>query len=430
VLSASYDGRTWREIARGSGRVEASLDALFPSPGEARYEYFVRAEPGGELESITIENDLQMAPLAMPSLELGANRISYTDASPGPRSVRATFEWMENAALQPPAAPAAPVFPADGAEVEGTGITFEWQPAGAAYHVQLGDEPAMRWALSPAFDAVVAGKQRFALRSPGLLNPGQRYYWRVRAKSAEGVWGPWSKTWSFVPRAPGAPLDVRMEERAPGELAVVWKANPSGRKPARYRVYASDEKGFTAADEPFEAAAGNQKTRGLFPGKAKVRFPANFLAETAQDAYTVKPLHAYYRVVAVDERGNRSGASEFVEAPRPWIYTEPPKEARVGVAYRYAPATVRSIGDLGYRDFGPEQSYQSAFWDADAPRFSLEIEMPRCGNFDAKWLAIDPETGVVSGTPGLKDVGEYQVNIRVEITGRVHVQSYGLLVGP
>ena len=153
VLSASYDGRTWREIARGSGRVEASLDAFFPNPGEARYEYFVRAEPGGGLESITIENDLQMAPLAMPSLELGENRISYTDATAGPRSVRATFEWMENAALQPPAAPAGPVFPADGAEVEGTAIAFEWQPAGAAYHFQLGDEPAMRWALSPAFDA-------------------------------------------------------------------------------------------------------------------------------------------------------------------------------------------------------------------------------------------------------------------------------------
>ena len=50
--------------------------------------------------------------------------------------------------------------------------------------------------------------------------------------------------------------------------------------------------------------------------------------------------------------------------------------------------------------------------------------MPRCGNFDPKWLRIDPSTGVLSGTPQASDAGEYQVNIRVEIQGRVHVQSF------
>ena len=435
TFSVSYDGTNWKEAARGAADVEASLDPFFPSPGDPHYEYYVRAELSAArnpravgLASLTIENDLQMAPLSMPSLELGENRISYTDETPGPRSVRATFEWEERTGPPPPAAPATPVFPADGAAVEGTAIAFQWPGAAApAYHFELSDEPGMRWALSPAFDEVVK-EARFRLPSAGLLSPGRKYYWRVRAKSAEGVWGAWSPTWSFIPQAPGIPRNLRFTEREPGVFTLAWDGASEGRRPARYRIYASDEKGFTTSDRPYDVAAGNQKTRGLFPGKQKVAFPANFIAETAEPAWQFEPGRAFYRVVAVDEHGNRSGSSAFAEAPRPWIYTRPPREARVGVPYRYEAKTVRSIGDLSYRDFGPNESYQSAFWDADQPAFSLETEMPRCGNFNPKWLRIDPETGVLSGTPRPGDEGEYQVNIRVRIDGRVHVQSYPLKV--
>ena len=70
--------------------------------------------------------------------------------------------------------------------MEGTGLTFRWSDAGdriAAYHFQLSDDTGMRFALSPALDVTVAGKPEFAMPSAGLLNPGQRYYWRVQAKS-------------------------------------------------------------------------------------------------------------------------------------------------------------------------------------------------------------------------------------------------------
>ncbi|MFB3829620.1 MAG: transglutaminase domain-containing protein [Bryobacteraceae bacterium] len=423
VFSWSADGETWTEAARGAS-VDVSLDAMFPSPGPARYEYFLRAE-GARLESLAIENDLQMAPLAMPALSRGENRILYTDQTGGPRSVRLSFDWEEREMPVPPA-PARAISPA--AEAEGTRITFEWSAAAGAsdYHFVLSDEPSLRWPLSPAFE-VLQRSTSLTLPSAGLLNPGQRYYWRVRAK-AEGVWGPWSPVWSFTPQAPGVPLRVRLEERGPGAFTLVWDANPEGRRPARFRIYGSDEKGFTPSDHPFQAVTGNQKTRGLFPGRKTVEFPASFIAETADPFYPLKPERAYYRVVAVDERGNRSGASEFIEAPRPWIYTEAPREARVGTTYRYEPKTIRSIGDLGFRDFGPDQAYQLAYWDADKPKFSLEPEMPRCGNFDPRWLSIDPETGVLSGTP--PEAGEHQVNIRVEINGRTHVQSFPLVVKP
>lgn len=440
AFAVSHDGRDWREVSRGEREVAVSLDTHFPSPGPPHYEYFVRFQMQGAagklgLESISIENDLQMAPLAMPSLELGENRILYTDETAGARAVRVEIDWVERTSSQPPPPPAEPVFPAPDAAVEGTAIVFEWRPAPGAvdYHFELGDEPGLRWALSPGFDVQLSQAKstpmnRLALPSAGLLNPGQRYYWRVRAKSAAGVWGPWSGTWSFVPHGPGTPRNLRIEEREPGAFTLAWDAAASGRKPARYRVYGSDEKGFTVSDEPREVATGNQKSRGLFPGKSKVLFDASFLAETVESFYRFAPRHAFYRVVAVDERGNRSGSSEFVEAPRPWIYTEAPREARAGTPYRYEARTVRSIGDLGYRDFGPGQSYQSAYWDADQPHFSFEAELPRCGTFDPKWLRIDPATGVLSGTPQSADAGEYQVNVRVEIQGRVHVQSFPLIV--
>jgi hypothetical protein len=442
TVAVSRDGQTWNDIASKPGEIDASLDALFPSPGDPAYEYFVKAEflakrnPGAVgLESLSIENDLQMAPLAMPSLRLGVNTIAYTDETSEPHAVLATFDWVERSSWMPPLAPTAAVSPADGAGMEGTQVQFQWkdaQDAGggkvADYHFELSDEPGMRWALSPAFDVQTKGVTSFALRSPGLLNPGQRYFWRVRAKSEQGAWGPWSKTWTFVAQGPAIPVNIRLEQRDPDAYTIVWEPGSGGRKPARYRVYASDEKGFSVSDQPYEVEVGNQKTRGLFPGKKKMTFPANFIAETDGTSYRVKPVRAFNRVVAVDAMGNRSGSSDFASAPRPYIYTEAPREAKAGVAFRYEAKTIRSIGDLGYRDFGPKESYQSAFWDADKPRFSIETEMPRCGNFSLPWLKIDPESGVLSGTPLPEHAGEYQVNIKVEAAGGVYVQSFPLTV--
>jgi hypothetical protein len=158
---------------------------------------------------------------------------------------------------------------------------------------------------------------------------------------------------------------------------------------------------ISVADQPYAVATGNQKSRGLFPGEKSRIFPANRLAATSGTRFRLQPQHAFYRVVGVDLKGNQSGASAYVADPRPFIYSERPAEARVGKSYRYEVKTIASIGDLTYRDFGAEESYQAAFWDADQPRFSLNVEMPRCGNFDPKWLRIDSATGVVTGTPGL-----------------------------
>ena len=192
----------------------------------------------------------------------------------------------------PPAAPPAPKFPEDGAAVTGTKPTFEWeQPKGeekiADYWLELSDRPDMRWPLSPNFEKLIgrtkqAGSATWEVPYEGLLNPGQPYYWHVRAKTETGVWGPWSKTWSFTVKAPAPPVHVKMNwDKDERVLTLSWEGNPEGERPAKYIVYGSDEKGFTASDEAYEVNGGKAGT---------LKIEGNRVAETAETSYAILPI--------------------------------------------------------------------------------------------------------------------------------------------
>ena len=159
---------------------------------------------------------------------------------------------------------------------------------------------------------------QYTLPSAGLLTPDKQYYWRVRAKNEKGVWGPWSKTWSFTPRGPGYPLDVTLDfDRDKGVGTLKWKPNPVGRRPAKYRVYGSDEKGFSVSDVPYEVNVGISK-------ELPSRFPANFIAETDGDGTAglgqrgrlcpqpTRPTTAWWRWMS-----RASGAGLRTMPPRP-----------------------------------------------------------------------------------------------------------------
>ena len=99
--------------------------------------------------------------------------------------------------------------------------------------------------------------------------------------------------------------------------------------------------------------------------------------------------HAYYRVVAVDDNGNRSGPSDLAEAPRPFLYSRPVTNAKVGTRYRCSLSTLRSLGDLRTRVIDGKETM--SFWEVEAPRFALRQAPP--------WLELDPVTGLLSGIP-------------------------------
>jgi hypothetical protein len=397
-FALSWDGKSWLEAG-------SDLDKFFPPAGPARYEYRLRCtlDAGARLERLGIVNDLQMAPLALPAMSVGDNQFVYTDQSKGERQVRITHDWVERSASQPPEAPPAPTFPPDNGEAEGTYLAFRW-PAPknadkggiADYHFELSDRQDMSWPLSPNFYKLISktgdrGKAQYTLPHAGLLAVDRTYYWRVRAKNAQGVWGPWSATWSFTPRGPASPTEVTLAiDREQGTGVLRWKPGATGRKPAKYRIYASDEKGFTISDEPYKAIVGISKV--VSPNR-----PANFMTEVSATAAPVigaeialpNANRAYYRVVAVDETGNRSGPSDFAEAPRPIVWSRPVTAAKVGSPYRYALAAIRSLGALQTRVVGGKETMN--YWDIEEPRFALQQ--------GPSWLKIDQRAGVLSGVP-------------------------------
>ena len=414
----SWDGLRWQEL-------DGNPDEMFPPDGPPRYQYYIRCllDEGARLRSLAIINDVQMAPLALPGMVVGENSFVYTDESTGKCSVRITHEWVERSTSKPPTAPSAPVFPSDGGETDGTDVVFKWtaprNPDGeeiADYHFELSDRPDMRWPLSTNFAKIISntadrGKTQYTLPYPGLLTPDRKYCWHVRAKNDNGVWGYWSKTWSFTARGVAYPIEVKLsfdKERGIGTLH--WKPNPVGCRPAKYRVYGSDEKGFSVSDEPYKANVGGQENR-----KLPLPFPANFVTETDGIELVVVSVglelpnanRAYYRVVAVDEGGKRSWSSDYAAAPRPFIYSKPVADAKVGREYRYRVCTIRSIGDLRIRT---STRMPMTFWDVEEPTFSLEQ--------GPEWLRIDPATGELSGTPDAPGKAEVVVIATIEVEVR------------
>ena len=419
-FSLSWDGQSWEEIG-------SNFDQQFRDGDPARYLYYLRCQLSGDarLKRLSIVNDLQMAPLTLPGMSVGTNSFTYTDQS-AERKVRITHEWVERSASKPPAAPAAPIFPLAGGEAEGTAIAFEWQPSKdpdgdkiADYHFELSNRADMRWPLSMSFTRLIsrtadAGKARYTLPEPGLLNPDRTYYWHVRAKDAQGVWGAWSETWSFTPRGPAPPVDVTLEFDAARRLGTLrWKSSPLGRRPSLYRVYASDEKGFSVSDKPYAVTVGISK-------ELPTEFPANFVAQTkAQEMPVIglAPLanKAFYRVVAVDESENRSGSSEYASAPRPIVTRAPNATAQVGVEYRSTVSALRSLGDLRMHIVSGKDTM--SFWDIERPKYAL-VKGP-------SWLKIDEATGVLTGTPDA--VGKTDVELLITLEQETRKLDEGLL---
>jgi hypothetical protein len=406
-FSISWDGVTWQPAGE-------DLDPLFPSRGPARYQYHLKCElpTGATLEKLAVLNDLQMAPLALPGLRLGENLVTYTDQSPGERRVRITHDWVERSLHRPPQAPAAAVTPTDGARTEGSGVAFEWRPADAAegdavadYHFVLSDRADLAWPLSSNFEKLLSntsgrGRALYRLPAAGLLTPGRTYYWHVRACSDKGVWGPWSRTWSFTPGGPVVPRDVRLD----GAI-LRWTPDASAPPPARYRVYGSDERGFSISDEPYDIDVGTSTELAR-------RRPANFVAETERpelavlgaDLDLVNANKAFYRVVAVDGKGTRSGPSDAAAAPRPFIVEKPSVTARRGLPYEGRISTLRSLGDLRLK--WVDENAVPGFWDIEKPLFVL-----RQG---PAWLRIDERSGLLRGVPDAAGTADVEVRVALE----------------
>jgi hypothetical protein len=188
-------------------------------------------------------------------------------------------------------------------------------------------------------------------------------------------------------------LSHRMENDT---IVISWQPNPRGTRPVRYDVYGSDERGFSVNRERHEVPV-----LGEVPGNFLASTPTTEFVVVSPDAGHPNMNKSYYRVVAVDDAGVESCPSEYVELPRPHVYSRPVLQATVGKPYAYQVETLRTIGDLQHRYVDPTKGY----WEKEAYRFTLQ-EGPA-------WLALDKTNGMLTGTPHADDVGRVPVEILI-----------------
>jgi len=403
VFSISWDNSSWTTLSSNN------LDSNFPHTGTPRYSYYLRCQLTGSnnLTGLNILNDIQMAPLALPEMRVGSNPFTYSDQSTS-RNARITHEWVERSASNPPNAPPSCTYPADAGESDGTDIIFKWTvptdpDAGdtiADYQYELSDRADMKWPLSFDFYKIISktkdtGKAQLSLPYPGLLAPDKTYYWHVKAKDSHGVWGAWSNTWSFTARGVNYPINIVMDTTTVAGIGTLkWSANLLGRAPAKYRVYGSDEKGFTVSDSTHVVFVGETTEFGVPTGWKQAIFPSNFVTETTATQLDVvgpglalpNTNKAYYRVVAVDSVNKRSWSSDFAQTPSPFIYSQPVLVGQIGQPYSYQVNTIRSIGDLKYNS-----NLSRNFRVIERPKYTL-TQAP-------SGLSINQDTGLISGTP-------------------------------
>ncbi|MBW7997881.1 MAG: cadherin repeat domain-containing protein [Candidatus Glassbacteria bacterium] len=418
VLASFDDGENWQDIWTSAVseyvRMYIDLDEFFPMRDPARYDWLLRFELESTAESplvclkgFYLDATLQMARLAMPGVRLGDNSFIYTDRSPAGAEVEITHSWSECADVLVPARPAGAVYPPDNGTADGTMFTFEWRPVEHAddYQFQLSEFEDMRWPLSPNFNKLISKtanrrSSSFSLPYHGLLNPDRSYYWRVRARSAQGVWGPWSKSFSFKCESPAVPVEVKaMPNPFAPSWGLQWQPGEGGSEPVRYKIYGSSERGFTASDTAYAYDGG---LAGI------LHAPANLLhitegAQTYCNAWNI--LRPYYRVVAIDAAGRESGPSDAAEMPHPLI-TGPAKlpSGRVSSQYRAQVEVSASIGHLVSQDENGKP-YQLRYRSGDELSFGLEGAPGS--------LVIDPDSGLISGYLPHDAAGSHLLKVKV-----------------
>jgi hypothetical protein len=390
TLDDKTRARVWE--GTGPGKVQATVpidEALRPHVSPAKYHYAVivslasaDARHGAVLKSLQIETDVMAAPLSLPRLGRGENRLVYTDLAPASHEVTITHEWQECHSVKPPEPPARPLYPEPGATIRDSIVTFRWLASAGSrlYHLQVSRRPDFRVPYRPSYD-VIAAATEWCVPYTGMFAPDTTYYFRLRARTSAGVWSEWSPAWTFRWEGPRVALNVR-RETVPEGIELRWEANPCGTKPVAYDVYGSDEKGFSVHKTEYESY-----TRG--------QMPANFLGRTEQTSMVVvsaQPAHSnmnrcFYRVVAVDANGTESNCSDFVEMPHPHFWSNPPTTAKAGQPFVYEPKLITSLGDVQHRYEPPHDR----LWDIEKLQFVL-VEGP-------SWLTRDPQTGRLTGTP-------------------------------
>jgi len=431
----SFDGKLWQNLwlASTTGKFEEylSFDHLRNfNLAPPLHHYFIKVELKASgcqvnvgIQNLLIETEFQAYWPSLPGLRLGENNITYIDEILEPHQVTIVHRWKESSSIQAPGVPKTPIFPKNGAIINGLNFTFCWEMPGDSkeeivdYEFFLSSRPDLAWPLAPNFETFMGkGEPELLMPEYSFFLRGATYYWRVRAKNAKGVWGPWGKVWRFTVQGPDAPknLKTKIENR---KVVLSWELI-EGKHPHHYEVYASNEKGFIPSCRryPMWQKTGQREFYSTFEPNLMATIKDNKI--TIVDEKSPYPLanKSFYRVIAVDEQGNQSTPSPYIEIKHPFIYSSPNKLAEVKKLYQYHVYSITSMGDLQYNRLlysgimgssgDPTYPIGTSRIFQDKLSFHL-LEAP-------KWMKIDEKRGLISGVPESGDRGDSLVSVQVQ----------------
>lgn len=104
---------------------------------------------------------------------------------------------------------------------DGTGILFEWLPLVDVdkYQIRIDDNGDFS---SPSYNLKTNGTTWISPATADFAEAG--YYWQVRARGIDGLWGPWSGVWAFQIDKTAPPKPQRM---APADGQLITDATPT-----------------------------------------------------------------------------------------------------------------------------------------------------------------------------------------------------------
>lgn len=324
AISFSKDSINWESVWQSSGIGEGSdsinlYSHIKPVGSPAVYEYFIKVDllstssPSScGIKSLNITSDFQVSRFFLPALELGNNTVAYSDMNVS-RDVEVEIHWRETSENDPPSQVQQPIFPADQSSIDSLKFMFKWPAATDEdgiidYEFILSDRPDLRFPLSPSFEIYTSmtddggPSATFTIPFDGMLNSNTTYYWRIRAKDSKGAWGEWSPTWSFTPRGPMPPemFDPDVRDTT---ISLNWSDNREGFQPLYYEIH------------------GSNRAFGFMPQQSTLLDTTKAMSK---NIVIGSPHHKiFYRVVAVDQFGNKSGPSNYTMLEYPKVYSNP-----------------------------------------------------------------------------------------------------------
>jgi hypothetical protein len=383
------------------------------------------------ISELELTLDLQMSPLGMPVLMTGKNKITYRAQDEG--SIKITHKWQESRENKPPHPPSKPVFPKNGASIQSLKFTFDWEEPGdpdgdsiVDYWIVVSEDSSFRWPISSNFNKIISrtgntGTHTYTIPFEGLLNPGQKYYWRVRALDNKDAWSEWSDTWTFTPNGPGRPDDLRFKVQD-NTITLHWKPPTTGTRPHHYEIFGSNEKGFTPSPgeheifgfEPVgidELVLKKSRVDRYDVHGDLITVPGNFVTTTTNTTCrivgpdldtTVGYNRCYYRVQAVDDNGTKSGCTGQIELPYPFVYSTHSPEIVRGKQGEYRVRSLYSLGPV----LAGSPGYTLRLRRAKPLKF--QIEGPVQG------FTIDKHSGVISSmVPSTFEDDTLPIKVRV-----------------